>query len=381
MNKLVSIIIVNFNGAEYIVDCLESLINQTYENFEVIVLDNNSADNSVELIKKYPFVKLIESTENLGFAKGNNEAINHSKGEYIALLNNDARADSEWLEKLVNELERNTELGSCGCKIISHYDPDVMDSAGLLVNASGMSRGRGRNENVLKYNVSEPILIPSGCAAMYRRKALDEVGLFDEDFFCYCEDTDLGFRLQIAGWKCLYVGDAIVYHRYSASSGKYSLFKTYLVERNHYWFVMKNYPLYLVLLNPIYTIRLYLFQLYNMYKEKGATNELMNNSSKKELFLTLLKAHRDVWGKLFIMMKKRSDINKIKKSIINKLKSGLNSMEFHFRICLSPKSWRSPNERHHFSRRYRLTPLPFNQSNKQASSSRGQIPNDFSFGL
>jgi len=330
MNKLVSIIIVNFNGAEYIVDCLESLINQTYEDFEIIVLDNNSVDNSVELIKKYPLVKLIESTENLGFAKGNNEAINQSKGEYIALLNNDARADSEWLGNLVNVLERNTELGSCGCKIISHYDPDVMDSAGLLVNASGMSRGRGRNENVQKYNVSEPILIPSGCAAMYRRKALEEVGLFDEDFFCYCEDTDLGFRLQIAGWKCFYVSEAIVHHRYSASAGKYSLFKTYLVERNHYWFVIKNYPTSLLLMNPIYTLRLYLYQLVNMYKEKGATKELMNNSSKKDLFLTLFKAHKDVWGKFLVMMRKRSEINKFKKVDNKQIKEWIKQYNISF---------------------------------------------------
>jgi GT2 family glycosyltransferase len=330
MNKLVSVIIVNYNGAEFLDECIESISNQTYTNWEMIILDNNSKDNSIELIKKYPFVKLIESTENLGFAKGNNVAINHSNGEYIALINNDARADSYWLEKLVYQLENNTELGSCGCKIISHYDPDLMDSAGLLVNESGMSRGRGRTKSVLEYSNSEPILIPSGCAVLYRKKALDEVGLFDEDFFCYCEDTDLGFRLQIAGWKCFYVGDAIVHHRYSASSGKYSLFKAYLVERNHYWFVMKNYPMSMVLLNPLYTFKLYLSQLTNMYKEEGATSELIGNTSKKDMFLTLLKAHRDVWRKFIVMMKKRLEINKIKKVDNKQIKEWIQQYNISF---------------------------------------------------
>ncbi|AIQ38139.1 MULTISPECIES: glycosyltransferase family 2 protein [Paenibacillus] len=313
MNRLISVIIVNFNGADYIGDCLDSLINQTYNNFEIIVLDNNSTDNSIDIIREYPSVHLIKSEKNHGFAKGNNLAIKEAKGEYIALLNNDATAKASWLEQMANALDQNEELGSCGCKIISYFDQQLLDSTGLLINVSGMSRTRGRNESVQKYDVSEHILIPSGCAALYRKKALDEVGLFDEDFFCYCEDTDLGFRLQLAGWKCLYVSEAIVYHRYSSSAGKYSLFKTYLIERNHYWFVIKNYPASLILMNPIYTLRLYLFQIYSMYKEKGATNELMNNYSKRKLALTILRAHRDVWSKFFVMMKKRSDINKLKK--------------------------------------------------------------------
>lgn len=313
MNNLISVIIVNYNGANFIGDSIESIINQTYKKWEIIVLDNNSNDNSVEIIKQYPSVKLIESKTNLGFAKGNNVAIRESKGTYIALLNNDATAEALWLESMAKILDHNDEYGSCGCKIISYYEQDCLDSVGLLISPSGMSRARGRNESIHNHNTSEPILIPSGCAALYRKKALDEVGLFDEDFFCYCEDTDLGFRLQLAAWKCFYVSEAVVYHRYSATSGKYSLFKTYLVERNHYWFVIKNYPLSLVLMNPIHTFKLYFHQLLNMYKQKGATSELINNTSTKKLLLTLLKAHRDVWKMLFVMLKKRSENNKLKK--------------------------------------------------------------------
>lgn len=313
MNNLISVIIVNYNGADFIGESIESIINQTYNNWEIIVLDNNSSDNSVEIIKRYPSVKLIESKINHGFAKGNNIAIREAGGKYIALLNNDATAEASWLESMVKFLDHNEEYGSCGCKIISYYEQKYLDSAGLLISPSGMSRARGRNESIHDYNTSEPILIPSGCAAMYRKKALDEVGLFDEDFFCYCEDTDLGFRLQIAGWKCFYVSEAVVYHRYSSTTGKYSLFKTYLVERNHYWFVIKNFPISLVLMNPIHTIRLYFHQLLNMFNQKGATSELMSNTSTKKLILTLLKAHKDVWKMLFVMLKKRSTNNKLKK--------------------------------------------------------------------
>lgn len=313
MNKLISVIIVNYNGAEFIEECIESVVAQSYTNWEIIILDNYSSDNSVELIQKYSFVELIKASENHGFAKGNNLAIKSSKGEYIALLNNDANADPAWLENMARVLDENPKLGSAGCKILSYYNQELLDSAGLLVNSSGMSRGRGRNERSEKYNEFEEILIPSGCAAIYRKKALDDVGLFDEDFFCYCEDTDLGFRLQIAGWKCMYVNESVVYHRYSASAGKYSLFKTYLVERNHFWFVIKNFPPSLVVLNPVFTCTLYFYQILNMFKQQGATSELISNTPKKKLAFTLLKAHKDAWKLFFVMLKKRRNINKSKK--------------------------------------------------------------------
>lgn len=313
MNSLVSIIVVNYNGAEFIAETIESIYSQSYTNWELIVVDNNSSDNSIEILKKYANVKLIQSKENNGFAKGNNIGIRESKGELIALLNNDAVAASDWLEKMVSTLENNEELGSCGCKIVSYYEPDLLDSAGLLINVSGLSRARGRNESISSYDSSDYILIPSGCAAIYKKVALDEVGLFDEDFFCYCEDTDLGFRLQLAGWKCYYVHDAVVHHRYSATAGQYSLFKTYLVERNHYWFVLKNFPLSTLIANPLYTIRVYFEQLLNILKKSGASSEIAANVPMKKLIGTLFKAHKDAWVKFPLMLKKRSEIAEIRK--------------------------------------------------------------------
>jgi len=308
---LVSVIIVNYNGARIIEECLYSLYNQTVSQIEIIVLDNNSNDESIQILEKHTDkIKLIKSNSNVGFACGNNIGLSEAKGEFIALLNNDAIANPDWLEKMLQAIQKSRTIGSCGCKIISYYDRERMDSAGLLVSIDGLSRGRGRDKPVDEYNQYEEILIPSGCAALYRREAIDEVGFFDEDFFCYCEDTDLGMRLQLYGWKSVYVPEAIVYHKYSQTSGKYSLFKAQMVERNHYWFVLKNYPLSLVILNPLFTVRRYAYQLLSTVRNKGATSELVNSASKYDLIKTLLIAHFQFWVKFPRMLKKRYKVQR-----------------------------------------------------------------------
>jgi GT2 family glycosyltransferase len=311
MNKLVSVIIVNYNGEKYLEETILSLYNQTYPNIEIIVVDNNSKDGSIEILNKHlDRVKVIENKTNLGFAKGNNIGMEQSKGDYIALLNNDAVADPNWLKNIVDFMEQNPDVGSCGCKIISYYNRNIMDSAGLVISRDGMSRGRGREEPINFYNNNEEILIPSGCAALYRRIALDEVGLFDEDFFCYCEDTDLGLRLQLYGWKSFYIANSLVYHRYSSTSGKYSPFKAYLVERNHYWVVLKNYPAFFLFLNPFYTLNRYIFQLKSLIRNEGATSEFASSISKFQLISTVLKAHFDVWRSFPRSLKKRKIIQR-----------------------------------------------------------------------
>lgn len=311
---IVSIVIVNYNGARIIEECLHSLYKQTLSQIEIIVVDNNSSDNSIEILNKHADkIKLIKSSNNNGFAKGNNIGILEASGEFIALLNNDAIANSDWLEKMLEAINTRRDLGSCGCKIISYYERETMDSAGLLISVEGLSRGRGRGKAIDEYNQYEEILIPSGCAAMFRKSALDEVGLFDEDFFCYCEDTDLGLRLQLYGWKSVYVPDAIVYHKYSQTSGKYSLFKALLVERNHYWFLIKNYPTILIILNPIFTLRRFIYQFVSILSKKGATSEFASSIPKIELIKTLLNAHFQFWAKLPYMLKKRAKIQREKK--------------------------------------------------------------------
>ncbi len=150
-----------------------------------------------------------------------------------------------------------------GCRICSFYRPDIIDSIGMGICRDGMSRGRFRNRrwSTLQLREVEDILFPSACAALYRRAMIDEIGFFDDDFFAYAEDSDLGLRGRLAGWDAVLATQAVVYHKYSQSSGSFSSFKVYLVERNHYWVAVKNFPLRRLLLLPLFTLLRYLEQV------------------------------------------------------------------------------------------------------------------------
>jgi len=229
----VSVIIVNWNGKRILEDCLDSLKEQTFRwDFEVIVVDNGSTDGS-------ECFATIRNKRNLGFAGGNNAGIRAARGKYIALLNNDARADKDWLKELVEAAEENPEVGMFASKILR--TDGRIDSAGCTVHPDGNGMCRGRGERHNNYNKSEDVTFPSGCAALYRKSMLDEIGLFDERFFMYNEDTDLGIRAQKAGYKCLYVPTAIVTHLYSQSSSAYSLKKLFRVERNRILIMLKSF--------------------------------------------------------------------------------------------------------------------------------------------
>ena len=238
MLPTVSVIIVNWNGKRLLPDCLASLKAQTFRDFEVIVVDNGSTDGS-----SYGFSDGINDViflpKNMGFAGGNNVGIREARGEYIALLNNDARADKDWLKEIVAFAEARPDVGVFASKILR--SDGKIDSAGGEVYPDGNGMCRGRGETAEQYNDPNYVDFPSGCAALYRRSMLDEIGLFDERFFMYNEDTDLGIRAQKAGYKCLYVPTAIVTHLYSQSSSAYSLKKLFRVERNRILLMLKNF--------------------------------------------------------------------------------------------------------------------------------------------
>ena len=185
--------------------CLDSLLEQTHKDFEIILVDNGSKDGSLEILKKnYSEIKIIENEKMRDSAKGNNQGIKIAMGQYIATLNNDTVTDRDWLKNLVFTIESGPNVGMCGSKILSSSDHSIIDSVGIKVCLDGMSRGVGRMEkDTGQYSAIQEILLPSACAALYRKKMLDEIGLFDEDFFAYCEDTDLGLRAVLMGWKAL----------------------------------------------------------------------------------------------------------------------------------------------------------------------------------
>ncbi len=244
MTAKVSIIIVNWNGQRYLAPCLESVLAQTYPDLEVVLVDNGSSDGSVELARaRFPGVRLIENERNLGFATGNNQAIRATRSEFVATLNNDTRVEPGWLAALVTALESDPGVGMGASKMLFADQPGVINSAGIGLDRVGIAWDRlGGHPDDPADLAPQPVFGACAGAALYRRGMLDQVGLFDEDFFMYLEDVDLAWRARLAGWRALYVPQARVYHHHSATAQEGSPFKRRLLGRNKLWLVAKNYP-------------------------------------------------------------------------------------------------------------------------------------------
>ena len=253
MAGLVSVVIVNWNGRRYLEGCLSSVLSQTYPHFEVILVDNGSTDSSVEFVSQtFPQIRLIENHKNMGFAAGSNMGIKVAKGDYIATINNDAQADRRWLEELVRPIEADQRVGMCASKMLFYHQPQLINSAGISLDKVGIAWDRKLGEPETDADSLREVFGPCAGAALYRRRMLEEVGLFDEDFFCYLEDVDLAWRARLRGWRSLYVPGAKVYHLHSATSGEGSHFKSYLRGRNKVWTIIKNYPNpHLLLWSPV----------------------------------------------------------------------------------------------------------------------------------
>jgi GT2 family glycosyltransferase len=252
--------------------------------------------------ERYPNVKVAALPENRGYAGGNNAGIGIASGKYLALLNNDTKVDSAWLEALVAEAEASpVSVGMWASKILSFENPGIIDNVGLLLYPDGLARGKGRLEQDHgQYEQKSEALFPSGCAGLFRKAMLEEIGMFDEDFFAYADDVDLGLRARLAGWGCVYVPTAKVYHKYSSSSSAYSPLKAFLVERNRIWVLLKYYPLGLILISPYYTIKRLLMHLYGAVAGKGASGRFSEEQSVLSAIGILLKA----WWSAFSVLPK-----------------------------------------------------------------------------
>lgn len=244
MSELVSVIVVNWNGRHHLEMCLPALAAQTYPNYEIILVDNGSTDGSVPYVREqFPQARLICLDENAGFARPNNIGIRASQATYLATLNNDTKVDPNWLTELVRAAEANPAAGMCAAKLLFYDRPDVVNSAGICLDRLGIAWDRwGGRVDAAEGAAPTAVFGPSAGAALYRRAMLDEIGLFDEDYFAYLEDVDLAWRARLAGWDCLYVDTAVVYHRHSATAVEGSPFKNRLLGRNKVWTILKNYP-------------------------------------------------------------------------------------------------------------------------------------------
>jgi len=234
---------------------------------------------------------VIANESNVGFGAAVNQGIRESKSTFVAVLNDDAIAQPRWLEALLAAVEARPDVGMCASQVRLAGD-GRLDSAGMLLCGDGSSKQRGHLESPESFSRRQEALLPSGSAAFYRREMLEEIGLFDEAFFLYCEDTDLGLRARWAAWECLYVPDAVVEHRYSHSAGHASALKAYYVERNRLFVAVKNLPMADLLRAPLYSAARYFWHIVFALQGRGKAAEFHRaGNSPKQLPFYVLRAY------------------------------------------------------------------------------------------
>ncbi len=243
-----AVVIPNYNGIKYLADCLNSLKKQSEKDFDVIVVDDCSTDESIrELECNFSWVRSVKRSENGGFAVAVNDGIRIAKengAEYILLLNNDTVADEFFVEKMIHAIKADSQIFSVQAKMLSLKEPGIIDDAGDFYSVLGWAYARGKGKNASKYNKKCRIFAACAGAAIYRMDILDEIGLFDEAHFAYLEDIDIGYRARLYGYYNMYEPEAVVYHAGSASSGsRYNEFKIRLASRNSVYLVYKNQTL------------------------------------------------------------------------------------------------------------------------------------------
>ena len=307
---LVSIIVVNTNEKRYIGRCLSSLLNQTYPNLEIIVVDNASTDGSVEYIKKnFPEVKIVESKINAGCPGGRNIGIKNAKGKYLAFIDADAMADRKWIENLVKVAKSNDKIGMCASKILYYQNPKVINSTGTLIckDLTAINRGIGEDD-INQYEEIEEVFGFHGAAHLLKKEMLDQIGLYDADYFMQHEEVDLSLRGRIAGWKCYYVPQAIVYHERSASIGIGAIEKLYYGERNKIQTILKLLPMRFIMRALFYSIKKY-YYMYQIRAKRKADDSIVRKHSVLKLLMTLCRAWFDAFIAMPKIIKKRKKIN------------------------------------------------------------------------
>jgi len=313
---LISVVIPNWNGKHFLAECIDSLNEQTFRDFEIILVDNGSTDGSAEFAEERygNFIRIIRNKKNLGFTGGNNVGIEAARGEYIVLLNNDTWAHPNWLDELVKATHLGPPVGMWASKVYSYYKRSQIEAVGELIYWDGLSRSRGQYEQERgQYEEMEEIFFPPGCGGMYRKVVFEEIGLFDEDFFAYADDAEIGIRARLAGWKCVYVPKAILYHKNSGSTGQYSAFKAFYVERNRFWITLKYFPLPLLFLSIFFTFYRFAFQAYGALAHRGAAGKFTEIYSPLRLIGILCKAYGSGFRHFPKMWRKRRRLKPLRK--------------------------------------------------------------------
>jgi len=303
-NPLVTVVIPNWNGKKFLEVCLPSLVIQTFKNFEVIVIDNGSNDGSLEyILNNFPEFKIIALPENIGFSPAVNLGIKDSQGTYIFMLNNDTKVDKKCIEELVTVLEKKKDVGMVAAKMLNFYNPKLIDSAGDYIDVVGHANNIGIGEkDSAEYNKEDYVFLVTGGGSLIRKELFDRVGLFDDDYFAYFEDVDLGLRAQMQGYKGYYQPKAVIHHIHMATSKRNPEFKEYLQYRNMTQTIIKDFPASLLkkdwnwlraILVNLNTIR-YLFSIgYGIAALKAEWYVLTHISA-------LLKKRKDVQSRMVV---------------------------------------------------------------------------------
>lgn len=237
----ISIIIPNWNGAAHLPDCLEALRTQTFREFETILVDNGSTDASLTLLaERYPEVKVLALGRNLGFTGACNAGLQAARGEVLVLLNNDTAAQPAWLAEVLAAFARHPDAGLVASKMLLFDRRDTLHTAGDIFKTDGTPGNRGVWEKDQDQYPEGPVFSANGGSAAYRRSLLDQIGRLDDDFFFSCEDVDLAWRAQLAGWTAVYAPRAVVYHKLSASGG--GVTASFHDGRNFLYLLAKDVP-------------------------------------------------------------------------------------------------------------------------------------------
>jgi hypothetical protein len=323
-----SVIIVNWNGKHLLKDCLDSILNQTYENFNVILIDNGSDDGSVDFIENnYKTVILIKLKKNTGFAYANNigikEAFKNKNLKYIITLNNDTKADKDYIKYLVEEANKDEKIGSLQPKVLNFFEKNKIDSVGMLIGKDCSAINRGQKEiDKGQYDKKEEIFGASASSSLYTKKALEEVRLskdqyFDNDYFAYYEDVDLAWRLRLAGFKSFYIPSSKVLHIHSATGKSFSPFKAFHIHRNQYFNIIKNFPSYFLIRAMLLMFIGYFSLLLDIFKKRGPSANLNKNAKGADnIIFLVIKSWWHVLINLPKTLVKRRKIQKTKR--INK---------------------------------------------------------------
>ena len=307
-------IVVNWNRKELLRACLSSLRRQSDAAFETIVVDNGSSDGSAEMAEREFGVRVIRNSENRGFCAANNQGIAAATGEFIALLNNDAEAQPGWLAALHRACSAAPDIGMAACKILVWEDPRQIDKAGHLIFPDGQNRGRGTGQlDQGQFDREEEVLWPDGCACLYRAAMLRQIGGFDEDFFAYGDDAELGLRARIAGWRCVYTPEAVVRHHRGSTLGKDSARRLELIERNRLLLAIKLFPWSLLWLNPLFFALRLAAGLVHAGRGAGDTAHFPGLYGKLRIASAMLRGDARALRLIPRMLRKRAEIRRFRR--------------------------------------------------------------------